>query len=72
MVHECVGVHHGDQLVQKISLGFEELRGQFLHDPLQLFSSITRSSIPCLGLPPGNMATIKSKTPLAIHPQKYA
>lgn len=52
MGHQGVGVHDGDQLVQQVRLGLEQLRGQFPHHLLQLLCSKTRSPIPCFRLPP--------------------
>jgi len=34
VVHQRVGVHDGDQLVQEVWLGLKQLRGQLLHDAL--------------------------------------
>lgn len=62
VVHECVGVHDGDQLVQEVRLGLKQLGGQFPHHPLQLLCSVSRNPVPRLGLSPENTDAIFSKT----------
>ena len=52
--HEGVGVHDGDQLVQEVGLGVEQLRGKLLHHRFQLLSSGARRTIPRLGFSPLN------------------
>lgn len=52
MVHQGVGVHDGDQLVEQVRLRLKKLWGQFPHHILQLLGSKTRSTIPGFGFPP--------------------
>ena len=52
VVHQGVGVHDGDQLVQEVRLRLKQLRGQLLHHRLQLLSSGARRPVPRLGFSP--------------------
>lgn len=50
--HQGIGVHDGDELVEEVGLGDEELRGQPFHHGLQLLGSVPWDSIPGLWLTP--------------------
>ena len=52
VLHEHVGVHDGDQLVQQVRLGVKQLWSQLLHHCLQLLRRLCWHAIPRLGLPP--------------------
>ena len=58
MLHQHVGVHDGDQLMQEIRLGLKQLRGQLPHHLLQLLCSMRWHTIPCLWLSPSIEITV--------------
>ncbi len=53
VLHEDVGIHDGDQLMEEVRLGVKQLRGQFFHYSLQLLCRRGRHSVPSLRLTPG-------------------
>jgi hypothetical protein len=53
VLHEDVGIHDGDKLVQQVRLRVKQLWGQLLHHGLQLLCRVGRDTIPRLRLPPG-------------------
>lgn len=57
VLHQDVGVHDGDQLVEQVGLGVEQLRGQFLHHGLQLLGCRGRNPVPGLGFAPAEPGT---------------
>lgn len=54
MLHEDVGIHDGDELVEEVRLGVKQLRRQLLHHGLQLLGCGGRHSVPRLRFTPGN------------------
>ena len=55
VLHEDVGIHDGDQLMEEVGLRVEQLRRQFLHHGLQLLCGRGRHAVPRLRLTPGNV-----------------
>lgn len=62
MLHEDVGVHQGDELMQEVRLRVEELRSHFLHDRLQLLCGVSWNAVPGLGFAPEHRHTHTSIT----------
>lgn len=53
VLHEDIGIHDGDQLVEQVRLGVKQLWCQLLHDSLQLLCCRGWHSIPRLRFTPG-------------------
>lgn len=53
VLHEDIGIHDGDELMEEIWLGVEQLRSQLLHYGLQLLRCRRWHTVPSLGFTPG-------------------
>lgn len=53
VLHEDVGIHDGDQLMEEIRLGVKQLWSQLFHHGLKLFCRGGRHSVPRLRFTPG-------------------
>lgn len=63
MLHQDIGIHDCDKLMEEVRLGVKQLWGQFLHHGLQLFSCGGRHSIPRLRFTPvKKFITFENKT----------
>lgn len=52
VLHEDIGIHDGDQLMEEIRLGVEQLWSQLFHYSLQLLSCRGWHSVPSLRFTP--------------------
>lgn len=53
MLHENIGIHDGDQLMEEVRLGVKQLWSQLLHYSLQLLCCRGWHSVPSLWFTPG-------------------
>ena len=51
-IHQCVGIHDGDQLVEEIRLGLEQFRSSGCHGCFKFHRTAARNTVPGLGLAP--------------------
>lgn len=53
VLHEDIGIHDGDQLMEEVRLGVKQLWSQLFHHGLQLLCCRGRHSVPSLRFTPG-------------------